>query len=103
MLTEKLADLYELAGKPSAAISTCLLALTRNPSPEQYIRLRLTLGERLLAQDRKAEAAENYRQLLRESPDYPGKPAIEAKLAALDPKSAGTNGAAATANATAHP
>jgi uncharacterized protein (TIGR03790 family) len=103
VLTEKLANLYELAGKPSAAIGTCQLALARNPSPEQYIRLRLTLGERLLTQDRKAEAAENYRQLLREAPDYPGKPAIEAKLAALEPKSTNTNGANATANATTHP
>jgi uncharacterized protein (TIGR03790 family) len=94
VLTEKLGGLYEMAGKPATAIRTWQLALARNPSPEQRLRLRLALGEKLLAQDRKTEAADNYRQLLRESPDYPGKPAIEAKLAALEPKPAITNDAA---------
>ena len=91
VLTEKLADLYEMQGKSSSAIKTYQLALTRNPSPEQRIRLRLTLGEKLLAQNRKADAIDNYKQLLKESPDYPGKPSIEAKLAALEPKPADTN------------
>ena len=91
VLTEKLAGLYETKGKPSPAIETYQLALTRNPSPEQRIRIRLTLGEKLLAQNRKIAAIENYNQLLKESPDYPGKPSIEAKLAALEPKPAGTN------------
>jgi hypothetical protein len=91
VLTEKLADLYEMQGNPSSAIGTCQLALTRNPSPEQRIRIRLTLGEKLLAQHREADALENYKQLLNESPDYPGKPSVEAKLAALEQKPAGTN------------
>ena len=80
VLTEKLADLYEMQGKPSSAIETYQLALTRNPSPEQRIRIRLTLGEKLVAQSREAEAIENYKLLLQESPDYPGRPAVEAKL-----------------------
>jgi uncharacterized protein (TIGR03790 family) len=91
VLTEKLATLYELQGKPSSAINAFQLALTRNPSPEQRIRIRLTLGEKLTAQHREAEARDDYRQLLKEAPDYPGKAAIEAKLAALEPKAAGTN------------
>ena len=91
VLTEKLADLYEMQGKPSSAIETYQRALTRNPSPEQRIRIRLTLGEKLLAQNREADALENYKQLLKESPDYPGKPSVEAKLAALEQKLAGTN------------
>jgi uncharacterized protein (TIGR03790 family) len=91
VITEKLADLYEMQGKPSSAIETYQRALTRNPSPEQRIRIRRTLGEKLLAQNREADAIENYKQLLQESPDYPGKPAIEARLAALEQKPAGTN------------
>jgi uncharacterized protein (TIGR03790 family) len=91
VLTEKLADLYEMQGKPSSAIETYQRALTRNPSPEQRIRIRLALGEKLLAQNREADAIENYKQLLKESPDYPGKPSIEARLAALDQKLTGTN------------
>jgi uncharacterized protein (TIGR03790 family) len=91
VLTEKLADLFEAQGKPASAIETYALALTRNPSPEQRIRLRLTLGDKLMAQNRKADAIDNYQQLLKESPDYPGKPAIEARLVALELKPAGTN------------
>jgi uncharacterized protein (TIGR03790 family) len=91
VLTEKLADLYEMQGKPSQAIETYQLALTRNPSPEQRIRIRLTLGEKLLAQNREADALEKYKQLLKESPDYPGKASVEARLAALEQKLAGTN------------
>jgi uncharacterized protein (TIGR03790 family) len=91
VLTEKLADFYQMQGKPSSAIGTYQRALTLNPSPEQRIRIRLTLGEKLLAQNREPDAIENYQQLLKESPDYPGKPNIEAKLAALEQKLAGTN------------
>jgi uncharacterized protein (TIGR03790 family) len=91
VLTEKLADLFDMLRKPSLAIETRQRALTLNPSPEQRIRIRLVLAEKLLAQDRKADAIENYKQLLKESPDYPGKPSIEAKLAALEPKPADTN------------
>ena len=86
VLTEKLADLYEAQGKPSSAIETYQLALTRNPSPEQRIRLHLTLGEKLVAADRDIEALAEYKQLFKESPDYPGKPAIENKMAALQQK-----------------
>jgi uncharacterized protein (TIGR03790 family) len=91
VLTEKLAELYEMQGKPSSAIETFQRVLTLNPSPEQRIRIRLALGEKLPAQIREADAVENYKQLLKESPDYPGKPSIEAKLAALEQKLAGTN------------
>ncbi len=91
VLTEKLADLYEMQGKPSSAIATYQRALTLNPSPEQRIRIRLALGEKLLAQNREADAIEKYKQLLMESPDYPGKASVEARLAALEQKLAGTN------------
>jgi hypothetical protein len=91
ILTEKLADCYEMQGKPSSAIGTYQRALKLNPSPEQHIRIRLTLAEKLLAQNREADAIENYKQLLQESPDYPGKPSVEARLAALEQKLARTN------------
>jgi uncharacterized protein (TIGR03790 family) len=91
VLTEKLADLYAELGKPSAAIDTCERALKLNPSPEQGIRLRLTLANKLLAANRETDAVENYRQLLKEAPDYPGNPSISAKLTALEQKLANTN------------
>ena len=83
MLTEKLADLYEREGKPSSTIETYQRALKLNPSPEQRIRLRLTLGDKLEDQNRDQEAYDNYQQLLQESPDYPGKMIIYQKLLVL--------------------
>jgi uncharacterized protein (TIGR03790 family) len=94
VLTEKLADLYDTQGKPSSAILTYQKALDLKPSPEQRIRLRLTLGEKLQAQDRDAQAVEDYRRLLAESPDYPGREFITNTLAALQLKIGGTNSTA---------
>jgi uncharacterized protein (TIGR03790 family) len=91
VLTEKLADLYDELGKPSSTISTYEKALQLNPSPEQRIRIRLTLGERLSTANRGADAIDNYKRLLEESPDYPGRNSIEDKLTALENKSAATD------------
>ncbi|HVU26267.1 MAG TPA: TIGR03790 family protein [Verrucomicrobiae bacterium] len=85
VLTEKLAALCDEQGKPSSAITYYQRALQFKPSPEQRIRLRLTLGEKLLAQNRKTDAIDDYKQLLAEAPDYPGKNKIQEKLDALDP------------------
>lgn len=97
VLTEKLADLYDELGKPSSAIATYEKALKLRPSPEQRIRIRLTLGDKLLAANREADAIDDYKKLLEESPDYPGKHSIEEKLAKLENKNA------AAANASAKP
>ena len=86
VLTEKLADLYTAQGKPSSAVSTYRQALQLDPSPQQRIRLLLTLGEKLLALDRTPEAYEDYQKLLQEFPDYPDKLAICRKLLALAQK-----------------
>ena len=91
VLTEKLAHLYDLLGKPSSAIETWQDALKLNPSPQQHIRIRLTLAEKLLEQNRKVEAVDDWWQLVAEAPDYPGKPAIEEKIKALVEKTVGTN------------
>jgi len=91
VLAEKLASLYAAQGKPSSAIDTYENALKLNPSPEQRIRIRLTLGEKLAAADRTADAIDNYKQLLKESPDYPGRSLVEEKLTALEQKLAETN------------
>ena len=88
VLTEKLGDLYAALGKPGSAIDAWQAALKLNPSPQQRIRLRRQLADKLLALGREADAAGNWRQLLAEAPDYPGKPAIEAQLKALEQKAA---------------
>jgi tetratricopeptide (TPR) repeat protein len=86
VLSEKLADLNEDLGKPASAIDYYEQALKLNPSLQQRIRLRLTLGTDLTTQNRAAEAADDYRQLLREAPDYPDKAKIEDLLVQLEPK-----------------
>jgi uncharacterized protein (TIGR03790 family) len=91
VLTEKLADLSDAQGKPSSAIYSYEQALKLNPSPEQRIQIRLTLGEKLLAANRNADAIENYKKLLEESPNYPGENSISEKLAALEQKSTSKN------------
>ena len=91
VLTEKLADLCAVMGKPSSAIDAYERALKLNPSPEQRIRIRLTLGEKLAGAGGNTEAIENYKKLLEESPDYPGKPFVEKKLALLRQKPANTD------------
>jgi uncharacterized protein (TIGR03790 family) len=86
VLSEKLADLYESLGKPTSAIDACEQALTLDPSPMQKLRLRLTLGERLAALNRDQDAYDNYMQLLKENPDYPGKTDIYQRLLPLAQK-----------------
>ncbi len=86
VLTEKLADLCDTQGKPDTAIEFYRRALTLNPSPEQKIEIYLALGNELIGEGRTAEAVENYRRLLADFPDYPGKYVISNKIAALDEK-----------------
>jgi len=91
VLTEKLADLDIALGKPISAIDTWQTALKLNPSPQQRIRLRRLLAEKLLAQGRQADAIADYTQLLAEAPDYAGKSEIEDKLRILEETTSGTN------------
>jgi uncharacterized protein (TIGR03790 family) len=86
VLSEKLADLYAAQGKPSSTVYMYRQALQLDPSPQQRIRLLLTLGEKLLTQDRPQEAYEDYQKLLHEFPYYPDKLAMYRKLLALAQK-----------------
>ena len=83
VLTEKLADLYAMDGKTNAAVDADESALRLNPSPEQRIRLRLALADKLLSLNFAAAARRDYQVLLEESPDYPGRDAIVEKINAL--------------------
>ncbi len=83
VLTEKLADLYAAQGKPSSAVHEYQQALGLDPSPQQRLRLLLTLGEKLAALDRAPEAYESYQNLLQAFPNYPDKLAVYKKLLPL--------------------
>jgi tetratricopeptide (TPR) repeat protein len=61
-------------------------ALQLDTSPQQRVRLLLTLAEKLATLERQQEAYEDYQKLLQEFPDYPDKLAICRKLLALAQK-----------------
>jgi uncharacterized protein (TIGR03790 family) len=85
VLMEKLAELDDLSGKPDSAIESWQRALTLHPSPQQRIRIRRTLAEKLVEAGRTAEAEDDWRQLIAEAPDYPGLPIVREKLRELEP------------------
>ena len=84
VLSQKLAELNEKLGKPSAAIDYYERALTLKPTRQQRIGLRLALGILLRAQHRMAEARDNYQSLLKEIPDYAGQSTIREDLKQIE-------------------
>jgi uncharacterized protein (TIGR03790 family) len=92
VLTEKLADLCDLQGKPESAIEFYKRALTLNPSPEQRIQIRLALAGELLDQNQTSKAIADYRAIIDESPGYPGDAPISRKIASLEQKISSTKG-----------
>lgn len=89
VLTEKLAELCNIQGKPESAIEFYQRAFKLNPSPQQKIRIYLALADVLISQNRPAGAIVFYKQLLAEFPAYPGKDSINGKITALEQKIAG--------------
>lgn len=91
VLTEKLGDLYLKADKPITAIETYQAALALKPSPQQRIRLRLQIGQLLATRGSKGDAIDDYKKLLSEAPDYPGRTTILDEIAALEKSESSTN------------
>lgn len=85
VLSEKLAELYAAQGKPASTIATYERALKLDPTPQQRVRLRLTLADKLNAARRPADARQQYEQLLEEYRDYPDAAGIRQKISALTP------------------
>ncbi len=86
VLTEKLADLQSREGNAAASIAALQDALKLDPSPEQRIRITLTLGSRLAASQRIQEAFDVYRQFLKDVPDYPDDLGVYRRLRELAQK-----------------
>jgi len=83
VLTAKLGDFYTAQGKPTSAIAAYQRALLLTPSPAQRLSLRLTLSEKLLAENRVEDARQNYEQLLIEAPEYPDTQLIRERVDSL--------------------
>jgi uncharacterized protein (TIGR03790 family) len=86
VLTEKLAEFCAVQGKPDSAIDCYQRALKLSPSPEQRIRLRLELAREFIKQNNIAGAVQDYKQLLVEAPDYPGKNSVTDRIMSLEQK-----------------
>ncbi len=86
ILTEKLADLYSAQGKPSSAAYEYGQALKLDPSPQQRVRLLLTLAGKQVSLGADAEAYETYGKLLKDCPNYPDKLAVYRALLPLAQK-----------------
>ena len=83
VLTEKLAELYSQAGKAEDSVKALQQVFKLNPTPQQRVRVTLTLGVRLVALGRNQEAYDLYRQFLKQSPDYPDQLNIYRHLRSL--------------------
>lgn len=73
VLTEKLAELCDSAGKTLSAIDYYNQALQLHPSPEQKIRIRLALADKYTAQGDKKNTYDDLWKIIDENPDYPTK------------------------------
>ena len=83
VLEEKLGDLALANKKISAACEEYRTALSLKPSPQQKIRLLLTLAHWQSMLLHSQEAFDAYRQLVTEVPDYPDAARIYRELAGL--------------------
>ena len=83
VLTEKLADLYWASKKLSDALDTYAQVLKLNPSPQQRIRVLLTLAARRELYGPDAVAFDVYQQFVKENPTYPDLLTIYNKLLPL--------------------
>ncbi len=86
VLMEKLGDLYFQQGKTWVGINAYAQALNLKPSPQQEIRLMLTLGEKFEAAKQPGQALEIYKLLVKRAPDYPGLDSVQKKISDLEKK-----------------
>jgi uncharacterized protein (TIGR03790 family) len=83
VLTEKLADLYQMAGQTNLALQTWQQALKLNPSARQAVRLTLVLTDHLVASRREEQALEVYDAFLKANPAYPDALALYQRMEPL--------------------
>jgi uncharacterized protein (TIGR03790 family) len=84
VLAEKLADLYEMEGKHSDAIDADRRALELDPTPQQKVRLTMTLADRLMAAGKANQALTLYQDFRDKTPDYPDQTDLNKKILELE-------------------
>jgi uncharacterized protein (TIGR03790 family) len=83
ILSEKLGDMYQAIGKPESSIHEYRQALKLNPSPQQEVRLRLALVNKLIAAGKKTEALAELEEFQKHCRDYPDMAAIDRQISTL--------------------
>jgi hypothetical protein len=83
VLTEKTGDLLAASGKSSEAVEAYLRALAMQPTPQQKVRLLVTVAQTQTFAKHDSDAIATWRQLLREAPDYPNPLNVHRRLLAL--------------------
>jgi uncharacterized protein (TIGR03790 family) len=83
VLKEKLADLYWAKKKLSDALDTYTEVLKLKPSPQQRVRVLLTLAEKRELYGPDSAALELYQRFLQENPNYPDPLGIYKKMLTL--------------------
>ncbi|MFO1497384.1 MAG: TIGR03790 family protein [Verrucomicrobiota bacterium] len=71
VLQEKLGDLYFLRARWNEAITHFRQALEQSPSPQQTVRLRLSIARTMEYSLQNAAALDEYKQFIKQFPDYP--------------------------------
>ena len=83
VLTEKLAELYQMEGQDELSIKALRRALKLGPTPQQRVRLTLNLSDRLIATGQAEDALALCDEFLKKSPDYPDAVGLYSKMQAL--------------------
>jgi tetratricopeptide (TPR) repeat protein len=94
ILSEKLASLYQTAGRREPAINALRQALALHPTPQTIVRLTLALGDLLAAAGRESDALKLYDDFQKNSPAYPDALALWQKMQALAVKTGNPSQAA---------
>jgi uncharacterized protein (TIGR03790 family) len=83
VLSEKLAELDEKQGLTESSIKALRNALQFDPTPQQRVRLTLTLADKLTAAGREREALALCEDFLKSVPDYPDAIGLYSKMEAM--------------------
>jgi uncharacterized protein (TIGR03790 family) len=86
VLAEKTAELDFKEGLSESSIKALRQALQFDPTPQQRVRLTLTLSDRLVAAGRESEALALCEEFLKQSPDYPDAIGLYTKMEAMATK-----------------
>jgi regulator of sirC expression with transglutaminase-like and TPR domain len=80
VLTEKLGDLFQMQNKPEDSIAEYRKALDLNPTPQQEVRLRLLIMNKLGAVGKIQDLPTEFEQFKKHCPDYPELSVLEQQV-----------------------